>query len=343
MLASLAARSAWTRAWRHLALAALGAASVVPLRADPTLLSPDAARQWLVRIHDAAHSRNYQGILVFSADGVLASSRVAHFGDGKHSYERVEALDGTTQMSYRVDDRVYALWPQHKVVVIEDREPRQGSLRQVIEPRAEAFYAMSLQGSDRVAGRDAQVLLLQPRDDQRFAQRIWVDKQSDLMLRADVLDASHHVLESSAFSEVEIDVKPRPDSVLGPIAHLQGWRVVRPTQTNTRLDAEGWVLKSTVPGFILSSCSRRMLDASATSDPHGSKPALQAVFSDGLTHVSVFVEALDADRPRQSLLTRMGAMSTLMQPYGEQWWVTVMGDVPAPTLKRFFSELARKP
>jgi len=344
MLASLAVvRPAWARLSRRLAWVALGAAAVVPLRADPTLLTPQAARQWLERVHAAAHSRNYQGILVSSADGVLSSSRVAHFDDGKHSYERVEALDGTAQVSYRVDDRVYALWPQHRLAVVEDREPRQGSLRQVIEPRAEAFYAMSLQGSDRVAGRDAQVLLLQPRDDQRFAQRIWVDEQSGLMLRADVLDARHHVLESSAFSEVEIDVKPRPDTVLRPIAHLQGWRIVRPAQANTQLGVEGWILKSTIPGFTLSSCSRRMLDASATSEPDGGKPALQAVFSDGLTHVSVFVEAMDAGQPRQSLLTRMGAMGTLMQPFGQGWWITVMGDVPAPTLKRFFSALDRKP
>lgn len=340
---SLVLRSAWVNAWRRLAYLALGAACVTPLRADPNVLSAVAARQWLAKVHAAAQARNYQGILVFSADGVLSSSRVAHFGDGGHSYERVETLDGTAQVSYRVDDRVYALWPQRKLAVIEDRAPRQGSLRQVVEPRAEDHYALSLQGIDRVAGREAQVLLLQPRDAQRFAQRIWVDTRSNLMLRADVLDAKHQVLESSAFSEVDIDVKPRPDSVLGPVDHLQGWRIVRPPQANTNLEAEGWALTSNVPGFVLSSCSRRVLDMPAADGGTAGKPALQAVFSDGLTHVSVFVEATDADRPRQSLLTRMGAMSTLMEPFGERWWITVMGDVPASTLQRFFDALQRRP
>lgn len=323
---------------------ALGVACVTSAYADASALSPSEARQWLQRVHAAAHARNYQGVLVFSADGVLSSSRVAHFSDGRRSFERVETLDGTAQVTYRLDDRVYSLWPKSKLAVIEDRDPSQGSLRRVIEPRAEQHYVLSLQGQDRVAGRDAQVLLLQPRDSYRFAQRLWVDTQTGLLLRADVLGAKHRVLESSAFSEVAIDVKPKPESVLQPISHLQGWHIVRPAQDNTRLDAEGWALRAAVPGFVLASCSRRMLDATAPAALHESAaPALQVVFSDGLTHVSVFVEALDPSRHRQALLAHSGAMNTLMQRYGNDWWITVMGDVPVDTLKQFFAALERQP
>ena len=58
-------------------------------------------------------------------------------------------------------------------------------------------------------------------------------------------------------------------------------------------------------------------------------PVLQAVFSDGLTHVSLFVEPFDRARHTRALLTQVGATHTLMQPHGDDWWVTVMGDVPA--------------
>jgi sigma-E factor negative regulatory protein RseB len=69
---------------------------------------------------------------------------------------------------------------------------------------------------------------------------------------------------------------------------------------------------------------------------------LQAVFSDGLTHVSMFIEAIDRQRHRQPLLTQMGATHTLMQAHGGDWWVTVMGDVPASTLKQFYQALERR-
>jgi len=333
--------SARARVW--LPLLSLCATLLAPLAAragvDGAPLSPQEARKWLVRIHAAAHERNYQGTLVFSADGALSSARVAHFGDGGQSYERIEMLDGRMQQVFRHNDRVYTLWPQSRVAVVEERDPRQGSLRQVIDPRAAEHYELREQGSDHVAGREAQVLLLSPRDDQRYAQRLWVDRQTGLMLRADVLGPKHHVLESSAFSQVEIGVKAQPQSVLQPMKQLEGWRKVRPAQQPTRLESEGWSLKSPVAGFQLSSCTRRTLDAG--DGAAALEPVMQAVFSDGLTHVSVFVEAHDPQRHKQPLRTQVGATHTLMQAHGDAW-VTIMGDVPAATLQQFFQALERR-
>jgi sigma-E factor negative regulatory protein RseB len=321
-------------------LAACQAAQAGPLDAPAKTLGSTEARKWLLRMHAAAHERNYQGTLVFSADGTLSSARVAHFSEGKDSYERVEALDGRMQQTYRHNDRVYTLWPKTRVAVVEERDPRQASLRPVVEPRAEESYELREQGSEHVAGREAQVLLLVPRDAHRFAQRLWIDNRTGLMLRSDVLGPRQQVLESSAFSQVDIDVKPRPQSVLLPMRHLEGWRQVRPAQTPTTLEGEGWALNGGVPGFRLSSSNRRTLDAA-----EGGKAAtsvLQAVFSDGLTDVSLFIEPLDRARHKQPLLTQMGATHTLMQPHGDEWWVTVIGDVPAQTLKQFHQALERR-
>ncbi len=303
-------------------------------------LSPQEARKWLSRIHTAAHERNYQGTLVFSADGALSSARVAHFCEGTQSYERVEVLDGRMQRIYRHNDRVVTLWPRSRVAVIEERDPRQASLRPVIEPRAEEQYELREQGTEHVAGREAQILLLSPRDQNRFAQRLWVDRRSGLMLRADVLGPRRQVLESSAFSQVEIDVKPKPQSVLQPMKHLEGYRQVRPSQQSVKLDGEGWMLNAVAPGFQLGSSTRRTLDP--VEGAAAPAAVLQAVFSDGLTHVSLFIEPVDRARHTRALLTQVGATHTLMQPYGNEWWVTLVGDVPAPTLKQFQQALERR-
>jgi sigma-E factor negative regulatory protein RseB len=328
----------WSRLWFVcLALSCLQAAAA-PASADP--LPPAQARAWLERIHTAAHASNYQGVLVFSAQGRLSSARVAHFSVRSQSYERVEMLDGPMRMSFRHNDRVLTLWPHNRIAVLEERDPRQASLRQTIEPRAADQYQMREQGFDHVAGRDAVVLLLTPHDEQRFAQRLWIDKQSGLMLRTDVLDAQQRVLESSAFSEVEIGVKAKPQSVLQPMTKLDGYRRITPAHTSTQLDAEGWSMQTTVAGFTLASCTQRTLDP-ASSTP-ATAPTLQAVFSDGLTHVSVFVERYDVNRHRQALTTSVGATHTLMQRKGDNWWVTVVGDVPAGTLVQFYESLERR-
>jgi sigma-E factor negative regulatory protein RseB len=321
-------------------LAALQLAHAAPPQATDKALPGQDARKWLARIHTAAHERNYQGTLVFSTGGELSSARVAHFSEGTQSFERVEVLDGSMQQIYRHNDRVYTLWPKSRVAVVEERDPRQASLRPVIEPRAEEFYELREQGTEHVAGREAQILLLSPRDANRYAQRLWIDSRSGLVLRADVLGPRQQVLESSAFSEVEIDVKPRPKSVLQPMKQLNGYRQVRPAQQATQLGNEGWALNSVVPGFQLSNCTRRTLDPVEG----GSEPAsvVQAVFSDGLTHVSLFVEPIDRTRHTRPLSTQVGATHTLMQPHGSDWWVTVMGDVPPHTLKQFYQALERR-
>jgi sigma-E factor negative regulatory protein RseB len=196
-----------------------------------------------------------------------------------------------------------------------------------------------------VAGRDTAVFLLEPRDSLRYAQRLWADQATGLMLRADIIDQTgaagggRPVLESTAFSEVAVGVKPQPELVLQAIRNLRkldGFRVVRPQQQRTTLDAEGWVLAHPVPGFRLAGCVRRGMETAGDEEL-----VLQAVFSDGLTHVSLFIEAFKPQRHRGDMQAQQGATGTLMARRGEHW-VTAVGDVPPATLKMFADAVARR-
>ena len=68
---------------------------------------------------------------------------------------------------------------------------------------------------------------------------------------------------------------------------------------------------------------------------------IQAIFSDGLTYVSVFIEPYRADRHGEPMLASLGATQTLTQRQGD-WWVTVVGDTPPATLRMFAAALERK-
>lgn len=321
-------------------------ACVVLLAAGPAVHAGPAdaaatavdARAWLERIHVAARQSNYQGTMVLTAGGVVSSSRVAHFCVGDQYYERVEALDGRMQQVLRHNDTVQKVWPQKKLAVVEKRSVAVGqrSLTTSVDPRALDLYEIKPEGRERVAGREAKVFLLQPKDEWRYAQRLWADQASGLMLRVDVIDPSRTVLESVAFSTVEIGIKPQPESVLQAMKDLVGYRVLYPQQQPTQLEAEGWVLQRGVPGFTLSGCVKRSLETAAADDA----AVLQAVYSDGLTHVSLFIEAFDARRHRMPVQGQLGATSTLMLRRGEHW-ITVVGDVPGTTLRRFADGLER--
>lgn len=300
-------------------------------------------RAWLTRIHEAASVRNYQGTQVFMAGGTVSSSRVAHYCDGNHQYERVDMLDGQMRRVFRHNDMVYTLWPQKQIAIVEQQEPLPPfpALLQTAEDRVADHYELRAQGVDRMAGYDAQVFLLRPNDALRFAQRLWAEKTTGLLLRADVLGAHGEVLESSSFSEVAIGVRPQPETVLQPMKRLEGYRVVHPVITPTQLETEGWQLKQPVSGFREVSCVKRPLELSTDVQRPASAEVLQAIYSDGLTHVSVFIEPFDAQRHQRAMHTAIGATHTLMHRQGE-WWITIVGDVPTPTLKLFAAALERR-
>jgi sigma-E factor negative regulatory protein RseB len=295
-------------------------------------------------MQSAALGANFQGTLVFSVDGAGSSSRVWHFVVGDQTYERIEALDGRMQQIVRHNDVVHTLWPQRRLAMVERRDSflaAWSTTPQIVEPRALDQYELQREGQGRIAGREAVVLLLQPQDDLRYAQRLWTDQATGLMLRADMLGSvqpgsPRPVLESTAFSDIAIGVKPQPEAVMTVVRSLEAYRLLPGMPERTTLDAEGWSLLRTVAGFRLTGCVRRKVEAGADGEP-----VVQAVFSDGATHVSVFVEPQRPQQSRAEGQSRQGAMATLTVRRGEHW-LTAVGDVPPGTLKLFVDAMERR-
>lgn len=333
---------------RRIALAALGWMLVLTVghtRADPGLsIEPREVREWLMRIHGAASQRNFQGTFVVSAAGAVSSARISHFFEGANQFEWIEPLDGQPRHVLRHNSEVRTVWPLSRVVLVEQRDVLTAfpSLLLGGDDRIAQWYDVQLQKPERAAGHDAHVLLLRPRDEYRYGYRLWSDKETGLLLRAEVLGERGEVLEVSAFSDVRIGVRPQPEMVLQPMRTPAGYRVITPHLQPVQLDAEGWALPKPVAGFKPLRCFRRALDAALSADaktPAGS--ALHAVFSDGITYVSLFIEPYSEDRHLRAMLTSAGATQTLTSRRGD-FWLTVVGDVPAATLRAFTLALERK-
>jgi sigma-E factor negative regulatory protein RseB len=312
-------------------------------------LAPEDARQWLVRLHEATRKQSYLGTFVVGAGASMASARIAHVCEGTNLYERIDALDGAARSVYRHNDTVHTVWPQAKRVQVEQRD-KLGAFPSLLQAGAAAgvaeFYELKPRGVERVAGYEADVLLLKPKDAWRFSYRLWSERQSGLLLRAEVLDEHGEVMEWSAFSEVKIGAREPMAHVTLAEHKLNGYDVQRGALVHTDLAREGWVLKEEVPGFKSVSCVRRApmrKDAArAPAEPAKLPEMLQAIYSDGLTHVSIFIEPYDPVAHQRELLLTLGANRTLAQRRGD-WWFTVMGDVPVATLRAFASAMERRP
>ena len=296
--------------------------------------------EWLMRMHEASRSRAYIGTFVVTAGNAMSSARIWHVCDGEQQMERVESLTGAPRSTFRRNDQVVTFLPESRVAVAEKRESL-GLFPNLLHSNDSSiamFYSVRATGHDRVAGFDADAVELKPKDKLRFGYRIWTEKKSGLVIKLQTLDGNGHVLEQAAFSELQLDAPVSMAKLKKLMDNTEGYHVEKPGMVKTTAAAEGWVLKTAVPGFKPMNCYKRAVGAGANARHQNT---LQWIFSDGLASVSLFVEAFDVDNHAQPGMTAMGATHTLTRRIGE-WWLTVVGEVPPQTLAAFAKGLERK-
>jgi sigma-E factor negative regulatory protein RseB len=147
-------------------------------------------------------------------------------------------------------------------------------------------------------------------------------------------DGSGQVLEQVAFTELELNATVQTDALAQQMRETQGMRLVQPQMTPTQPESHGWQLAQAVPGFQSMSTQVRAYAEGAST--------LQWIFSDGMASVSLFLQSYDAKRHRQEGAATDGAMHSISQRRGD-YWVTVMGEVPAATLAMFLQSIQRVP
>ena len=111
---------------------------------------------------------------------------------------------------------------------------------------------------------------------------------------------------------------------------------------HTKLEAEGWTMQAgaaAAPASRRSDCVRRALDMPGETGAQAK--VLQAIWSDGITHVSLFIEPFQPQRHRSEGLTVIGATHTLTRRVNDMW-LTAVGDVPPAALDQFVRALERK-
>lgn len=298
---------------------------------------------WLLRMHEASKRRAYMGTLVVSSGGNMVSSRIWHVCDGEQQIERVESLTGAPRSTFRRNDQVITFSPQTRVAVAEKRESLGlfPNLLKSADTAIDQFYTAHLSGSERVAGFEADVVRIEPRDKLRFAYRVWTEKKTGLVVKLQTLDGEGQTLEEVAFSELQMDAPVSMSKLSRMMANTEGYKVQSPELIKTTAAAEGWQLKNPVPGFRPMSCLRRPV----MGGPAGTGSALQWIFSDGLASVSLFIEVYERSRHGPERSMAMGATHTLARRWSDnsgEWWITAVGEVPAQTLQAFAQGLERK-
>lgn len=335
--------------WKRLPALLLCAAALLSVQSLPaSAQQPDdpvatrkGAAEWLDRIQQAAQQQSYEGTFVYQRGGYVQSSRIAHVASRDGEFERIETLDGKPRKVLRHNDELYTFVPERKLCVVERRQTRDSfpSLLGAGGEHVMSVYDAKLLGKDRVAGLDAQVVELVPKDAYRFTYKLWSDARTGLLLRSQTLDATDHVLEQIAFSQVQTGgTSGDKAAIAAGMRNLSGWTVVRPPVATVDMEAQGWQIAPNVAGFRKIREVRRPMAARDAGDPP--IPVDQAVFTDGLATISVFIEPAEKNTRKEGAGST-GATHVLVKRRGD-YWITVLGEVPPATLQQFAAAIEYK-
>lgn len=286
---------------------------------------------WLEQMRVAVQQLDYRGEFVHRrGDTISAYSIVHQYKDGK-SMELLQQLDGDMLEVFREGKKFVCYYPEGSSTSMDHPIPS-APFSQVNELNLEqistSYKAMAI-GEERVAGLVARVILLSS-DEWRFSHKLWLERESNLLLQSEMIDTDGSILEQFRFTRVELNAAITGEEL---VPKLDG--VALRQQTMIRKDMsmpedEGFDSQfSWLPdGFKLTHAYAGM---------QADKWTERRSYSDGLTSFSVFVEKGMAMKNKTSL-AKNGATNAVMAEQSG-YSVTVVGEIPADTARKIVSGL----
>ncbi|MCR4302559.1 MAG: MucB/RseB C-terminal domain-containing protein [Sulfuricaulis sp.] len=294
----------------------------------PAASATDPAHDWLMKINQAARTLDYDGVFVYQHESQLEAMRIIHKVENGSARERLVSLNGAPREIIRNQREVICYWPDKNSVMVEFRKADSQTFPAILPERVQdldEYYAIKLGNTERITGRLAQLVIVTPVDQYRYGYHLWADKESGLLLKADLLDTHGNILEQFMFTQINIG-STVPAAALEPGVAGKGmvWHREEDKQATTT-KKPGWTAARLPKGFRLSAhISRQGLMRK--------RPVEHFVYTDGLAAVSVFVEKRVKDsKPFMLGPSRMGAVNALGSRVNEYQIMTV-GEVPAETI-----------
>lgn len=274
-----------------------------------------SGNEWLKRSLLAQHCVSFQARAVRAGSGGVRTLALSH-----------EVREGVERDELTMLDDKPVTHERHGVsaMLLDGEHGPVPASPDAIVRHLNEFYRFRLSDNHRVAGRSAVRLDIEPRDDFRYGRRQWIDVETALPLKQELL-GERGVLET--FQLVELDVGQR---YAGTIRVESG--TVESGTVGPELSASvgqwqpGWL----PPGFV--------------SQPVRQDPSLpdreHHLYSDGLATLSLFVEPLHGQPNLKPGVHRLGAsQAAVMQRHiGDQpYQIMAMGELPPYVLQRVAS------
>ena len=295
--------------------------------------NPDDAASWLSKMSQAMKTKSFKGTFVYQGYGEMVAMKIMRVNDKNGSRERLVSLNGARGEVIRDHQGVTCNLPNVNPMVVDKRGFRKVFPSKMINVlnQASGLYIISMKKAHQVAGRDTRVVNIIPTDNLRYGYRVWLDENSGLLLKSQLIDTTGKILEQLMYTSIEVYDSP-PDALGQSIPQ----QAAEDEQDNSIEFSEAgedgdsnWQVDHPPKGFALAEYNMETLQRH--------KKFEHLVYTDGLASVSVFIERTNK-QPSFIGTSHMGAVTA----YGsmiDQHQVTVVGEVPPETLQLMINSI----
>lgn len=287
----------------------------------------DRAQILLQKAVNSSRTLNYDGIVVYTHGHSIDTLKVVHRYGEAGEYERITSLTGRPSEITRNDGYIHYRFADKEtygVYQVEGNAQRLvGHLAEKYDQLAQLYEFHPFNGA-RVAGRNTQGFLIQPKDHFRYGFELLLDSESGMVLKSRLLGEDGPV-ETLIFTDIHYQGDMQLDDQLVKKANHHRYTpemVVEQVQW-----APNWLPK----GFELTrALKRKSLSSGVVSH--------RMLLSDGISMVTVFIEPLGSEAGPDTAFARKGATTGFTTVAG-QHRITAVGEVPPMTVQKIAQSL----
>lgn len=282
-----------------------------------------APSQMLLKMQQAMNQLNYRGTVAFLRNGKLDTLKYSHAVEDGKGQERLVSLNSPLRETIRDADKVSCFFPESSKVIVDHRPAARSFLIDLPERLSDLqdYYQFAFAGEEQIAMLSATVLDIVPKDNYRYARRIWIDKQQFLPLKVEVYDRLGNTIEQVVFTELEV-IADLP--LIDVNSALQNKEVQRiHNRQPIPFESATFELKQIPGGFYNQFFVQMTMQGS-------DRPIEHLLLSDGFSSVSVYLEQKNDNLelgPRST-----DSVNSFSRVIGKHA-ITVMGEVPPETVR----------
>jgi sigma-E factor negative regulatory protein RseB len=284
------------------------------------------AKLWLDKIATAAQKVNYEGTFVYRRGDKLVTMHLIHVIAPNGEKEQLVSLSGGERELLRSKDGVVCLFPGKKRISFNKGGLDKHFPGQLPAHMAdlEKNYRLTMGSNDRIAGRAARMIVIEPKDSYRYGYRIWVDAETGLLLQSDLVNEHGSAVEQVIFTSINVVDKATSEMLKAVTMDDDMRKSLKDSKQRTISGKDvPWRLAQMPNGFSLAEHYKHINRKGDSVE--------QLVLTDGMATVSIFIERLKDNATPFTGPSHMGAINAFVKVVDDHQ-LTVVGEVPAATV-----------